>query len=535
MALAYPKDIPKPTRRKNGLTYEIRVRVPIEARGGKFKGTHTTRTLGTRDKAEAFRQRLTVYADLQAEFEAEAANQVAVYAARKLPLLSIEDVCRLQREHILECERRFRREHIAGFRGDHVDLAEQYRVRLQRALNSARAEAIVRDFRHEDWFLNFLAADGKGEVADRDRALSALARAKVKVWREMIADDEALALETALQQKSSSIPSLSEHTSAYLARRSDEITGDYRHLIQSIVRDFIALVGGDKAVTAYNKADAVTFVDALLCLPANWRKDKKLRHLDIAAAAKAAKGEGFPRQSAESIRKKIRLISALFADADERYGGISITFPTKGLPKRLRTNEQRDPFKEEELSKLLSSKIPGHLNWLTWLGLYTGARLNELAQLTTKHIHTHGNTHYIRFEVGMRLKAPSCIRSVPIHTKLIEMGFLDFAAKQSGSLFPGIPQHSSGRFSDALSKAFCRHLRLIGVKRRKLSFHSLRHTFADRFKVAAPSETETRLRLMGQGIPGIAGRYGGDYLAEASDMELLGHRAKVLERIKFTR
>ena len=70
------------------------------------------------------------------------------------------------------------------------------------------------------------------------------------------------------------------------------------------MRDFIALAGGDKVVTAYNKFDAVTFADALLCLPANWRKDRKLRHLDITAAAKSAKAQGSPRQSAESIRTR---------------------------------------------------------------------------------------------------------------------------------------------------------------------------------------------------------------------------------------
>ena len=198
-----------------------------------------------------------------------------------------------------------------------------------------------------------------------------------------------------------------------------------------------------------------------------------------------------------------------------------------------RANEQRDPFTQAELSKLLASNIPGHLNWLTWLGLYTGARLNELAQLTTKHIHKHGNTHYIQFAADMRLKSLSCIRSVPIHKKLIEIGFLDYVSKQTGPLFPGITQHSSGRFSHALSKAFGRHLQLIGIKRRKLSFHSLRHTFADRFKVDAPSEVETREQLLGHAVSGVAGRYGGDYLSEASDMRLLAHRARVLQKLKF--
>ena len=63
-----------------------------------------------------------------------------------------------------------------------------------------------------------------------------------------------------------------------------------------------------------------------------------------------------------------------------------ISFPTKGLPKRGAANEQRDPFKPDELSKLLASDLPGHLHWLTWLGLCTGARLNELAQLAAGHV-----------------------------------------------------------------------------------------------------------------------------------------------------
>ncbi len=405
MSLAYPKDLPKPTKRKGALSYEIRVRVPPEARGGRFKGTHTSRTLGTRDKAEAFRRRLNVYADLQAEFEAEYAKLATGAPYNKALLLTLEDACRLQRERLYDGERTFRREHIAGFWGDTVQLAQQYRDRLMGALEDAKANAIVHYFKSEEWLLDHLASEGHGEVADRQRALTSLARNRVKVLQEMIADDEALALETGIQQQPPGVPSLSEHANAYLARRSGELTGDYRHLIRSIVRDFIAIAGGDKPVTTYTKTNAITYLDALLCLPANWRKDRKLRHLDILAAAKAAKDERVPRQSAESIRKKIRLLSTVFADAHERYGGVSITFQTKGLPKRARANEQRDPFTTEELSKLLGSNMPGHLKWLTWLSLYTGARLNELAQLTKKQVKQHGDVHYIQFTTDMRLKS----------------------------------------------------------------------------------------------------------------------------------
>ena len=90
-----------------------------------------------------------------------------------------------------------------------------------------------------------------------------------------------------------------------------------------------------------------------------------------------------------------QLRSAVFADAEERYGGVTITFPTKGLPKGVGANEQRDPFTKFELDNLLGSELPGHLKWLTWLGLYTGARLNELAQLSTKHVGDKAGIHKI--------------------------------------------------------------------------------------------------------------------------------------------
>ena len=76
---------------------------------------------------------------------------------------------------------------------------------------------------------------------------------------------------------------------------------------------------------------------------------------------------------------------------------------------------------------LLASVLPGHLHWLTWLGLYTGARLNELCQLTTAHVRQHGTVHYLYFSPELRLKTgedESCIRSVPIHAELAKLGFL---------------------------------------------------------------------------------------------------------------
>ena len=110
---AYPKPLPTPTIRKGSLTYEIRVRVPPNAQGGRFKGSHTSRSLMTRDKAEALKRLPRVYDDLQGEFDAEATRhseqatkavvaEPPTTAEPALAVLSVDDACQRYRDHILK-------------------------------------------------------------------------------------------------------------------------------------------------------------------------------------------------------------------------------------------------------------------------------------------------------------------------------------------------------------------------------------------------------------------------------------------------
>ena len=260
-----------------------------------------------------------------------------------------------------------------------------------------------------------------------------------------------------------------------------------------------------------------------------------LREHEITEAAARAKTLGLPRQGAETIKKKWSILYSLFDYAGRNYDGVQNPFHAKSLvvSDNLAANEQKSPFRSDELKILLESELPGHLHWLTWLGVFTGARLNELAQLSKNLIRQHGSVHYIYFSPELRLKSrekKSCVRSVPIHPKLIEFGFLDYVARCPGDLFSGLPMHKSGRLSDAPSKAFSRHLRKIGIKRPRLSFHSLRHTFSAALKRLS-AEWEDRQRLLGHAVAGVAGRYGDSYEAEAFDMQLLHKRAELIERL----
>lgn len=555
-ASAYPKALPEPTLRKGSLTYEIRVRVPPAAKGGRFKGSHTSRSLGTRDKAEALRRLPLVYDDLQAEFDAEAARldgkpstASVVEAVDCLPVLTVDDACIRYRDFILQGEQKNREERVQGAKNSRsfqpVILATEFRKNLDRSLEDARARAIVHDYSHCEWFLAGLEREGIGTVDDRRAALAAMARTKVQTLRKLIDDDEALApfalpppatLIGAAVPNQGGVPSLSKFVETHIAKRGSSLSEERADTIRATVRDLIA-IAGDKPIDAYTAANAEAFEEVMRRLPGNWNKRSSLRRLSIRDAATFAAAADLAPQAASNIKKKWTVLYGVFKQAAVKHP-LRNPFVAEALviDDGRPANAGKDTYTPEELQALLTSPLPERLKWLTWLGLYTGARLNELCQLTKQLIRNHNGLHYIYFSPELRLKTggrQSCIRAVPIHDTLIAEGFLDYVARADGLLFPGIPQHKSGRNSDAPSKAFTRHLKNIGIKRDKLSFHSLRHTFTAALKRHAPRDPESRERLLGHTYPGLAARYGDSYEAEAHDMILLAERAKVLRLVKF--
>jgi integrase len=300
------------------------------------------------------------------------------------------------------------------------------------------------------------------------------------------------------------------------------VSAERADTLKATVRDFIA-VAGDKPIINYGKVDANAFKSVLLALPGNWSKRKGLREHGIVEASRRAAELSLPRQAPDTLKKKWSALGCVFAYAEANHDGVKNCFAPRSLAVSdgQPANEKGSPFTAHELKVLLGSlhpRLPSHLYWLTLLGLYTGARLNEICQLRKSLIRQHDGMHYIYFSPDLRLKTgnkDSCVRAVPIHARLIELGFLDYVSSCSDALFPGLPQHKSGRFSDGPSKAFARCLRAIGIKRPRLSFHSLRHSFVAALKRGAPRDAETRERLVGHALPGLAGRYGDSYRAEA--------------------
>jgi integrase len=133
--------------------------------------------------------------------------------------------------------------------------------------------------------------------------------------------------------------------------------------------------------------------------------------------------------------------------------------------------------------------------WVPLIALYTGARLGEIAQLLTADIRQlHGKWIFHITEEGSTdegtdqksTKTGGSQRVVPIHSKLIKLGFLRYHAKMRARgerrLFPELKRDTRGYFGVA-SKFFNSYFKAIGVKvDKKLNFHSLRHSISDAFR-----------------------------------------------------
>lgn len=530
--------LPNPVRRPGSESYYIRPRI---------NGRVRWRSLHTADQREALKRVPAAYQQLLDEFDSAEvkADEASAPTAPKAPMMTVEAACAAYRDYLLECEHGARREFAQGGVDDHSALARSIRGRLEYVLRSARQKAVTYDFDHQVWWLAWLRNKGVGHVEPTTGNLLAVARAGIAAYVEILeADDTILGGEVspATAVRLNDTPKgqkLSEVAEAYIAANGGKFTENVKVDIRGVVRDVVELVG-DKAVTDYTRADGKLVREVLTALPGNRHKRAALRGLSIREAVEKGREQGLEPQAPKTIQIKRAYLSRVFAFAAAEHDGVFDPFAANEAWKAVgeAAADQRDAFTADELKVLMSATLPGHMYWLTWLGLCTGARLNELCQLTGDLVRAEPVPN-ILFAPTLKLKTAkksgSSVRSVPLHPALVDRGFVDYAARVgSGLLFPGIPVRKlTGRLSDAPSKDFIRLLASIGLRRKGLSFHSLRHTFAAEFKRRHPRDVESRERLLGHHVPGVAGRYGASYLNEANDADLLVERAKLVDALKF--
>lgn len=230
----------------------------------------------------------------------------------------------------------------------------------------------------------------------------------------------------------------------------------------------------------------------------------------------------------QAVKAQIDYLKAVFrrAVANEQIS----SNPVSDIPFDRPTVERkaRVPFSPEEIKLIFSTPIfaVGELPsrggageaayWLPLLGLYTGARLDELGQLRTVDVKQYQKLGWyldITPQAG-KLKTKSSERVVPIHSELVRLGFIEYAAEMeksgTGRIFPMLTPDKYKIYTTNWSKWFGRHLDSLNIKDRRKVFHSLRHGFKQSCRAAGIAE-DIHDAITGHARGSVGRSYGDDH------------------------
>lgn len=258
---------------------------------------------------------------------------------------------------------------------------------------------------------------------------------------------------------------------------------------QFIFTIFTKVIDTNKEASAITRADIQKFKSILTTLP---KTTAKYLHMDIAYLLQLSE----PSISVTTAQKYLSYILSFFKWL-ETEGHVDKSVAT-GINMKVDQSaaKRKIPYAIEDLHKLfntdifttsLSSCLIDHPEriYIPILAMYQGMRINEIAQLYTSDISLVDDVYclYINAETAdKRLKNKSSQRIIPIHRRVIELGFIDHVNNQK--------LHKQKRVWSNLSlggDGYCTNFRKwYGQFNRKYitsdtrkTFHCFRHLFAD--------------------------------------------------------
>lgn len=150
-----------------------------------------------------------------------------------------------------------------------------------------------------------------------------------------------------------------------------------------------------------------------------------------------------------------------------------------------------DGFTPDELKTIFNpSTYPrknniyyGYRYWIPIISLYSGMRLNEICQLYVDDIKYIDKTWCFDLtdeRDDQSLKNKTSKRRIPVHPKLIELGFIDFVKNvrknKKDRLFYQLTYKIKTRYTHMMGSWFGRYMSSIHIEGRNKVFHSFRHT-----------------------------------------------------------
>lgn len=332
-------------------------------------------------------------------------------------------------------------------------------------------------------------------------------------------------------------PHLSELVEKMLAEKAG-ITAKFKQDYRVAVSAFEQTLPSATHWTAASRREVAAFKDLLLKTPTNWTKHYQGKSLpDV---ARLAAKDGRPRLSSRTINDKyLALLSTTLKWAVAN--GYADQNPAQGVKvvggAKSARRDKRAPFTIDQLQTIFAAplftgcrsdrdyrrrgkhRIRDHRFWVPLIGLFSGARLNEIGLLRRKDVQEVDGIRCFRITdegaADRHLKTAAAERLVPIHQELLRLGLLEYVeriANATDRIFADWPKGADGYYSSVMSKWFGRFLADLGLTDRRLVFHSFRHTFIDGLR-AARIEMPIRAALVGHETGYVEELYGRGYPA----------------------
>lgn len=262
------------------------------------------------------------------------------------------------------------------------------------------------------------------------------------------------------------------------------------------------ILGGDTDVCKLTAMDAKRVKDTLLVYPRNRSKNPLTRGKPLADVLNM---KGVEVIQVATINKYLQTYHELFEWAKQNHHASENFFSGLAVRQTRKNNDgDRGAYTNDQIRLILRAVVDNenglvtkpYQKWATLIGIYTGARLGEIAQLDLKDIRQQDGMWVFDInEDGDRksLKTPAAQRLVPVHSELIAVGLLDYVQsmrdRKATKLFPHFSYDPKNGWGRQQSRWFNDQLLVkLGLKSKTRVFHSLRHTVNTRLLQAGVAD-----------------------------------------------
>lgn len=496
---------------KRGATYYFRARYPTDLRDH-FTARERWKSLGTTD----FREAKRLLAVENVRFDAEMGELRTRAASPARATLTPEEVNRIAAAYfhdLMSEDEEHREEGLTDreFRskGESLDI-----VKMGAKDDLARGNTRFWQEEFDDW----LGSNGhklEPASAAHRTVLNRMLKEFVRFLNASSERQEGEVVDTPPAPKPEELgPTVGDLIDDYMSdpsrNRAPKTVMSYRITFDALAE----LVGKDRRARDVTRGDCERIRDVLLRLPSNARK--KYPGVPLATAADLGARDGAQTLSRGTVNAYLENLSSLFKWGVKTWRiernpalGLSVhddvaakdkgkAFPLTSLPAVFAAPLFTGCQNDEAGYATSGPNLPRRGRfWVPLLSLFHGIRMGEACQLHTADVQKMGETWVLKLsdeeEEGTdeadrkRIKSAAGHRYVPVHPELVSIGFLTFVdgMKDAGSkrLFPETLRSADGHFS-AFSQWFGRFTEKAGVKQKRVTFHSFRHSYRDALRRA---------------------------------------------------